>query len=59
MEMLVGKIFDLAFMPAMNGESGCLCLPGARGPGTRCLLVCWACLMHSQSTLIAILRTSF
>lgn len=26
MEVLVGKIFDLAFMPAMNGESGCPCL---------------------------------
>ena len=23
MEVLVGKIFDLAFMPAMNGERGC------------------------------------
>lgn len=24
MEVLVEKIFDLAFMPTMNGESGCL-----------------------------------
>lgn len=28
--MLVGKIFDLAFMPAMNGERGC---PRGAWPG--------------------------
>ena len=30
LEVLVGKIFDLAFMPAMNGERGC---PRAAWPG--------------------------
>lgn len=29
LEMLVEKIFDLAFMPAMNGKSGCPCFSGA------------------------------
>lgn len=29
MEVLVGKIFDLAFMPAMNGESRCQGLSGS------------------------------
>lgn len=31
--MLVEKIFDLAFMPAMNGKSGCPSHSGAWGHG--------------------------
>lgn len=34
MEMLVGKIFDLAFMPAMNGERVPV-PPGGTWPGDR------------------------
>ena len=31
MEVLVGKIFDLAFRPAMNGESGAWASAGVGG----------------------------
>ena len=33
LEVLVGKIFDLAFMPAMNGERGCPRDPQGAWPG--------------------------